>query len=236
MRRVLLVLALCAGVVCSAAGNLDDGLVGRWRFDEGQGTQAADAGKNGNRGTLKGGAEWTAEGISGGALRFNGTDSYVEIPSGETMNLKMLTMSAWVNAEKVGGIMCFSTGAGWVDERAVIHFYDGQVLPSGHLRFTVSDALKYTTTAAGSPLTLNEWVHVAVTYDGKVMRIFQNGLLVAEGANSAITPMTGGVPLKIGRCEGLAPNFFTGRIDEVRLYNRSLSAQEIEKLAREFAR
>ena len=80
--------------------------------------------------------------------------------------------------------------------------------------------------AAPSPIAVNTWTHLAVTYDGANMRLFVNGTQVAT------TPQTGPLqttttPLRIG---GNVPytEFFLGRIDDVRIYNRAQAATEIQ--------
>ena len=84
-----------------------------------------------------------------------------------------------------------------------------------------------TTRAAENPATLpvNTWTHTTMTYDGTNIRFYENGTLVAT------TPATGSMtngngPLSIGG-NTIWGEFFTGRIDEVRVYNRALSAAEI---------
>lgn len=228
MVKVLLALALLTGTALAA----EEGLVGYWKFDEGQGVTAADASPKGNHGALKGGAQWTADGRSGGALQCNGSDSWVEVPPADSLDLKALTMSLWVKAEAPSGVMCFSTGASWKDERAVIHFYGAK-----RVQFTVSNGEKYVTPPATvTELPLQQWVHIAVTYDGKSMCIYQDGALILTSANTGIKPVTTAVPLKIGRVEGLNPNFLKGMVDEVKVYNRALSAEEIKKSAAEFGK
>jgi hypothetical protein len=73
---------------------------------------------------------------------------------------------------------------------------------------------------------VNVWTHVALTYDGAMLRLYVNGVQVASGAQagSLQTPAT---PLRIG---GNVPygEYFEGLIDEVRVYNRALSATEIQ--------
>jgi hypothetical protein len=76
-----------------------------------------------------------------------------------------------------------------------------------------------------APLPLNTWSHIAVTYGGGNLRFFLNGTQLATRAQTGnISTSTN--PLRIG---GNSPwgEFFTGRIDEVRLYNRALTAAEI---------
>jgi len=76
---------------------------------------------------------------------------------------------------------------------------------------------------------MEEWYHVAVTYDGTNQKIYVNGSLDNTEA-SAITPATTNVPLYIGRTLGLAPDNSDGFIDEVRIYNRALTPSEVEGL------
>ena len=84
------------------------------------------------------------------------------------------------------------------------------------------------TRAAENParLPINTWTHVAMTYDGANLRFYQGGVLVSTVA--ATGSMTNGNgPLIIGGTTIWPAEFFTGRIDEVRIYNRALTAAEI---------
>ena len=82
-------------------------------------------------------------------------------------------------------------------------------------------------TAEGpAALSANVWTHVAGTYDGATVRLFLNGV---QGASTAISgPIAASTgPLRIGG-NGLWGEFFQGSIDEVRIYNRALTAPEIQ--------
>ena len=223
MRYMMLALIVLAG---GAFGAVDDGLVAHWTFEEGHGAETTDVTSSALKGVLQGGVSWTDEGVLGKALMFDGKSSSVSVASTPKTDLKMLTLSAWINASQPGGVMSFATGHGWKDERAVVHYYASK----GCLRFTLSNGEQFITAGAASPTPLNQWVHVAVTYDGHTMTIYENGLKTSSKANESIYPNTGGVAFSIGRVQGLTPNVFTGRIDEVRIYNRALSAKEVESL------
>lgn len=204
----------------------EDGLMGMWKFDEGKGTTLADSSGKENNGVFHGNVIW-AKGISGGALEFKNEGTWVAIPSSDSLNLKRLTMSAWVYPESVGGIMSFSTGSGWTDERAVMHFYnDGTMNP----KFIISDGKNYINFPAKTLLQLKKWTHIAVSFDGSTICIYLNGKLDASLKNETILPDTKNVLFKIGCVEGLAPNFFNGKIDEVSVYNRALTAEEVKIL------
>ena len=75
-------------------------------------------------------------------------------------------------------------------------------------------------------LTANTWAHLAATYDGATMRLYVNGVQVASRAQTgAIATSTN--PLQIGG-DSIYGQYFAGRIDEVRIYNRALSVAEIQ--------
>jgi hypothetical protein len=80
--------------------------------------------------------------------------------------------------------------------------------------------------ASHTPLTLNTWSHVAVTYDGSNMLLYVNGALVATKAQTG-TIATGNQALRIGNSNASISEGFNGLIDEIRIYNRALSAAEI---------
>ena len=72
---------------------------------------------------------------------------------------------------------------------------------------------------------MNTWAHLAATYDGATMRFYVNGVQVASRAQTgAIATSTN--PLQIGG-DSIFGQYFAGRIDEVRIYNRALSASEV---------
>ena len=74
-------------------------------------------------------------------------------------------------------------------------------------------------------LPLSAWSHVAVTYDGAMLRLYVNGAQVSAVAQTGSAAASTS-PLYIG-ANSIAGHFFNGLIDEIRLYNRALSAAEI---------
>ena len=75
-------------------------------------------------------------------------------------------------------------------------------------------------------LPLNTWSHLALTYDKVTLRLYVNGTQVGSAAASADIA-TSSNPLQIGS-DSIYGQYFKGRIDEVRIYNRALSATEIQ--------
>ncbi|WP_270888226.1 LamG-like jellyroll fold domain-containing protein [Pedococcus sp. 5OH_020] len=196
------------------------GLVGAWSFDAGSGTTATDSSGQGNTGTLNG-PSWTSSGRLGGALVFDGVNDRVDIADSTSLGLTSgMTLEAWVRP---------TTTSGWrsvlVKERPGGRAYslyssDASSHPSSVLRLKSDVAV-----AGPAVLPVGTWSHVASTYDGVTHRLYVNGLQVAAVPRSGKIG-TSAKPLRIGG-NTIAGEWFSGAIDEVRVYNRALSAAEV---------
>ena len=197
------------------------GLVAAYGFNEGTGVQTTDASGQGNTGTLSN-ATWAPAGKFGSALSFNGTNAWVTIADAASLHLTTgMTIEAWINP---------SSGTGW---RAVVlkettdglayalYSADNASHPAGYIHTNMDVAVTGT-----SAITLNTWTHVAVTYDGAVFQMYVNGVPVSTTSISGSITSVGGV-LRIGG-DSIWGEYFRGLIDEVRVYNRVLSAAEIQ--------
>jgi chitodextrinase len=198
------------------------GLVGAWGFGEGTGSTAADASGNGNTGTITS-AAWSTQGHSGNALSFNGTSSVVRVAGTTSLNPGgALTMSAWIRPT--------ASSAGWrtiLARQADVYFLmagsdAGTLRPAGG--GTMGTSVNYVT--GPTALAANAWTHVAVTYDGAMLRMFINGTQVSARANGGVIPATTN-PLWIGGNQPYG-EYFQGLIDDVRVYNRALTALDIQ--------
>jgi hypothetical protein len=200
------------------------GLVGHWWFDEGGGTTAADASGNGNDGTLVSGPTWSP-GQFVGALRFDGVDDYVDCGNGASLNITgKITVALWAKSDGLPGqydaLLMKTSSTSWPDGYGL--FYNG----SNEVRFFVNH---WNTYLASAPINPTPWNHIAGVYDGSAVRIYVNGV---EGTSVSYTGsiISTIADLEIGRGASDAYNL-SGWIDEVRLYNRALSAEEIRALA-----
>ena len=212
-----------AAIISKPPTNL--GLVGYWSMNEGTGSYAGDSSGNKNTGTLTNGPTWV-DGKRGKALNFDGSNDYVAVSGNSTFDLSRGTIAGWFKFDDMSGGVDFATGGSWLDERFVLHF---GYQDNGKIKFTISNGSSYNVLTSNLSPNMEEWYHVAVTYDGTNQKIYVNGSLDNTEA-SAITPATTNVPLYIGRTLGLAPDNSDGFIDEVRIYNRALSAAEIQAL------
>jgi concanavalin A-like lectin/glucanase superfamily protein len=202
----------------SAPTSIPD-LIGSWSFDEGMGTVAHDATPRANDGTLKGTAAW-ADGRIGRALAFDGTTSRVEVPRHPSLAVTTaFTVAMWVNLDVVT-----------YDERI---FADGYSfgIKINNRKPQLELGGRYAIGAYAIPV--NEWHHIAVTFDKGQVIWSIDGLPIALAENTFTggdVPVADTYALEIGtRPEHT--DVTKGRLDEVQFYSRALSAQEIAKIA-----
>jgi hypothetical protein len=202
-------------------------LVAAYGFNETSGTTATDSSGLNNSGTLNG-ATRTATAKFGNALSFNGTSNYVSIPDASSLDLTTgMTLEAWVRPSNLTGWKTVM-----VKERSTSFTY---ALSANNNNTTVAnqrpDARVRTngstkTITGTSKLALNTWTHIATTYDGATFKLFINGVQVQSSAVTGLITTTTN-PLDIGGSPVLG-QYFTGQIDEVRIYNRALTTTEIQ--------
>jgi hypothetical protein len=198
-------------------------LVGAWGFDEASGTTAVDASGRGNAGAVDGPAR-TAAGKFGGALSFDGVNDWVTIPDAASLDLTTgMTMEAWVHPSATGSlwrtVMLKEQPS---DLIYALYAGDATGRPAAHVFTTADKGFSGTT---GTPL--NAWTHLAATYDGATLRLYVNGVQSSSKAVTGSIRASAGV-LRIGGNGSWGNEWFSGLIDEVRLYNRALTAAEIQ--------
>jgi glucose/arabinose dehydrogenase len=196
------------------------GLVAAYSFDAGSGTVLADQSGNGNNGTING-ATWAA-GHDGQALSFNGTSNVVVVNDSASLDLTTgMTFEAWVRPSQ--------TLSNW---KAILQKQtDSYFLNANTAGNHVGSGGTFNGNCCGvvegtSGLPVNQWSHLASTYDGTTLRIYLNGTQVGSIAQTGSLEVNAN-PLRIGG--DTYPNeFFPGLIDNLRIYNRALSAAEIQ--------
>jgi hypothetical protein len=224
---VLQILVVCTFLMCpSLAAAQPTGLVAAYGFNETSGTTVTDASGNNNTGTLGNGVTRSTQGKFGSALVFNGA-SFVTIPPAASLNLTTgMTLQAWVYPtatptnwstvllKEQPGALVYGLYAGSPTNRPSI-YCNISTSSSGEQGF-----------AGPSALPLNTWSHLAGTYDGATLRLYVNGAVVASQAfTGSIVTSTGAVRIGGNSVWG---EYFQGRLDEVRLYNRALSQAELQ--------
>jgi len=201
------------------------GLLGWWRFDEGTGTVARDSSGYGNDGTVYGDAAW-ADGKFGKALSFDGTDDHTSVLHNSVLSApSRLTVQAWFKPHTVVPLYQQIVGKQVsCDEYRLILYGNtirGQIYDASN-EYTVNSA------NGGVYVTADVWHNVVMTYDNANLKLYVNGVLV-DSTSLTITINPNIAPLYIAINSGV--HFpFNGVIDEVRIYNRTLSAAEIQEI------
>ena len=214
------------------AGHPDPTLVAWWPFDEGAGTIAVDASGNGRTGFLTAGPTWLAD----PALSFDGVDDRVEAGTFDVAG-SAITLAAWIYPEALGNcssndcrVLSKATGTAEADHYFMLSTIAGSG-GSSHLRFRLKTAGVTTTLIASSAsLPEEEWLHAAATYDGATMRLFLDGVEVGATGKTGAISQDPSVPVWIGNNPGATAKPWRGRIDDVRIYSRALSGDELAAL------
>jgi hypothetical protein len=199
------------------------GLVLALGFNEGGGSVVADASGLGQSGQVRE-AQFVA-GRFGSALRFDGVNDWVTVPDSAALDLSSaMTIEAWVNPSVVAGwqTVLLKEGAG----NMAYELYSNNDVSRPAVYFTGANGTLRSATGTAK-LPANTWTHIATTYDGTNMRVYVNGVLVRTVARAGSVIATAG-PLHIGGNEVWGGEFYSGLIDEVRIYNRALSLEEIQ--------
>ncbi len=214
------------------------GLVGWWRFEEGSGDIANDSSGNGHHGTLLGTPEWTLgpEGF-GGALAFN-PDRCIGVDCGifdPTSGMGQFTVALWAfwDGTWTSQVQHFLTKSnGWAADTMMFQFelWPAQADPN----FTDMVGVSYQPIGSVpfSPMPKNEWVHLAVTFDGSNAILYLNGVDKAGPKPFAIGPNVD-AQVEIGYNSNRATlneRTFHGTFDEFRIYDRMLTENEIQVL------
>jgi ADP-ribose pyrophosphatase YjhB (NUDIX family) len=199
----------------------DNSLSIYWNMDDGSDFVLHDSSINGNNGNITG-ASWT-NGRYGDALNFDGVDDFVTFNGDLTGNLTGITFSAWVKADQVCNLFYTSSNC------AILHF------GGAGFYLTAEDGTKSGYLSWTSTPPINEWVFLTATWDSvsQKMCLYQNGvkqmteLKFAGGTTGSLKSSS---LLYLGHSFNQPQSWFKGLIDDFRVYNRALSAEEISFL------
>lgn len=201
-------------------------LAGYWPFDEGSGKETKDASGNGNHGKFVGNPEWV-NGKYGKALRFDGTSSYVVVEDANSISMDAdVTYAAWFQPD-------VTINAGNNVYRMLSKNNDYFLLFNyeklGQLGWLIKEpgGTNHVIHSTTAEWLKGEWYHVTGTFDGKEMKIYINGIMEGKLAYSGKVG-TSKLALWIGADD--FPNYFSGVIDEVRIYNKVLDDTAIKKM------
>ena len=229
MYRNLLYLITCVFLLCLVSANIteaqdDPNLIGWWKLDETSGTIAADSSGQGNDGTVVGGGPWVS-GYIDGALDFDGDDDYVDCGYDPIFDIaNEMSLAAWVTIRSIPTAWACVIAKGEYSWR-ISNNNTEQTYHFGITIWSASNPSINGVTAVG----LDEWHHVAGTYDGANINLYLDGSLDATVATTSPIGVNAANVL-LGENPEAAGRNWDGLIDDVRVYNRALSAAEIGEL------
>lgn len=196
-------------------------LVAHYTFDEGSGPTLRDQSGNGNDGVIHG-AQWVRCG-KGFALKFDGVDDYTEFPASKSLDItEAVTVAAWVKPEALPGFgEPGVVGKGY--ESYVITYYQ-----DGKCWWYISGGPNN----CKGTVALGSWHHVVGTFDGRKMRLYVDGELMDE-RTATVSKIDSGKEAFLGKSSGTVQYtqnaLFKGQIDDVEIFNRALTSEEVLK-------
>jgi hypothetical protein len=220
-----LVLAFVFGslVISQVSGQVDEGLIAYFKFDKEDKKTLTDSSGLGNDATISGDVEWV-EGKYNKGLQFDGELSYADVPGGTFGPFEAVTITAWIKLEQmptthsynIAG-MTTGPGQGFYVELYSVNLAAWQCGPDMN---------------ASTPYvaTFGEWHHVAGVYTGEQILLYIDGEEKAQGAGTTL-PGVAALPFRISGDHSETANWggsIDGVIDEVRLYDRALTPDEIK--------
>ena len=215
----------------SALDSPSSGLVGWWKFDEGSGTVAGDASGNGNNGMLVNGPTWTTDSNVGTvAVQFDGVNDYILSNNSfsSIVGASEKTFSFWAKPASITNsgrpfTLCKSAvntayAVALINSRWWLSYRD------------TSDVLQSRNSTASAAM-LNTWAFITVVQSGSNIALYTNGVLKLSYTDAGIPIPSSPPNAGLGAYTCSTPNnFFSGSLDDVRFYNRALSAGEIQEL------
>lgn len=202
-------------------------LVAHYLMNEGVGNVVFDASGKNNHGTIYNGS-WVF-GSYGTALYFTGyNDGHINCGNHNTLNIENQgSILVWFKPMSPiqGGLVCWGLGGSWAEQRftTLLNSY------GNYNEFGVyfADGVEFARPYRGPMPPVDQWTCLAVTYTGRSVDIYLNGVL-KKTVFQKIKPALKSFDLLIGKAHGWAQHgSFRGLIDEVRIYNHCLSSQEV---------
>ncbi len=233
-----LVCFIIVAIVCISIASVNvvaqEGPIAEYHFDENSGTTLGDSSGNNNNGTIHG-ATWT-DGISGSALNFDGIDDYVDLGhllDNPSVSVPNGTVEVWFRPEHIigpenatmGGLFCKYTTT-----------WGGMLLRLDYTgRMTFWNQQQGTSARLDSEIQTwyPQWYQVVIQWGHSGMKMYLNGELVNETSYTGVWHEPHNLKCAMGSVycsdfNSIGPNHtFNGSIDEVRVYDRVLSADEI---------
>lgn len=226
----------------TSLSSLNDGLVGHWTFngDTISGTTVSDVSGNGNNGTLSNGPV-PMTGQVGQGMKFDGVDDYISSPHSSSYNFaynQNFSIGLWVkipanqtDVTSISNIILqkWPNTGGYPYAIRVINQTHGTTADRGKLIFARYDGTNNPSIKSRYPLNDNAWHRVDFLKRGSILELYVDGILESTVTDTTIGNTTNSDPLYFG-VETANTYRLNGSLDDVRIYNRALSADEVYRL------
>ena len=199
--------------------------MGYWNFEDGNGTTTQDQTDNNNDGTLgaAGDPAWSSSKAGlGGALEFDGTDNWVTVANAASLNsTTAISVTAWIKPDTN------ADDKGLFDNSTAFTGYNLYMDSSGSVAMYIGNTSAINPVGEYNFLD-GTWFFFAGTWDGSTIRIYVNGVLEGTATRTSVLASTD--TIDIGTYNSRTQSIVDGKMDEIRVYNRGLSAAEVRYL------
>ncbi|NED13728.1 LamG-like jellyroll fold domain-containing protein [Streptomyces sp. SID9124] len=195
---------------------------GSWSLDENKGTKAADSGPNHKDLTLSEGTSWTT-GVHGSALKFNGEGQYAETNGPVVDTTGDYTVSAWASLDALPGN--YATVVSQDGRRQENPFY----LQYGQGAFAFSTPGAHRARAEMTP-ELGHWYHLVGVRSGDRIKLYVDGKLASTTEAGSADVSSGALSVGRAKWSGDNTDFWNGSVDQVQVYDKALTDQEVTAL------
>lgn len=233
---------LLPAVLALASLQANGAIIAHYTFDETSGTTAADSSARGAAGnaTLVNAAgnstSWVT-GQIGGAIDLDGTDDYFHALDPVTSSLTTFSISTWIQRDGGTGFQTLISTWGSTTTGSYIFAVNGNNLQN----YLNGDAALTVATTTNPITTGTNWYHVVMTYDGvaDLHKLYLNGGLVATATGATVPSSMNagnnfmGIGAKLNdtnNSPGTPPGYFTGKIDDLSMWNETLSQSQITSI------
>ncbi|MGW2477095.1 LamG-like jellyroll fold domain-containing protein [Streptomyces sp. NPDC001665] len=195
---------------------------GSWSLDENKGTKAADSGPNHKDLTLSEGTSWTT-GVHGSALKFNGEGQYAETSGPVVDTTGDYTVSAWASLDALPGN--YGTVVSQDGRRQENPFY----LQYGQGAFAFSTPGAHRARAEMTP-ELGHWYHLVGVRSGDQIKLYVDGKLASTAPAGSADVSSGALSVGRAKWSGNNTDFWNGSVDQVQVFDKALTDQEVTAL------
>jgi len=207
------------------------GLAMHWTLDELTGSTANDSSCNGHTGTLQGLANWGGGKVNGAAT-FNGTSSFISTPGPVVDTSQPYTVAAWalMTTVPLGAYKTVASIEG-VSASVFVLQLRGDTGTFSFASQSYDGVSAAIIASATSAPVAQVWYHLAGVFDGASLRLYLNGVLQSSTTRAVAWRATGDTIVGRARYSGAPTDYWPGLIDDVRVYSRALSADEVARIA-----